>query len=237
VHLDIKPENLFLSKNGTYKIGDLGLTTFNEFADVQERTFSSGDLSEGDSRYLCREMLEEKYGALSKADIFALGLSAYELARGPDHPLPSMGDEWRDIRDGILPPLPCLSPPLNELLHQMTAADPAQRPSARDLIRHPLLLSRKRTHPMDDEFQAEFRAYEMRIAKLENFLRAKGHDPESLNFADEELGSDHDTPPSNDAETEVGGSSVKGGDVDVARSSTSLLVGNPTIVGFQPEAA
>ena len=49
VHLDIKPDNL-LFKDGVLKISDLGLTRVAKLK-------SEGDLEEGDSRYLARELL------------------------------------------------------------------------------------------------------------------------------------------------------------------------------------
>jgi len=180
VHLDIKPENLFLTEDGIYKIGDLGLTTFSEESDVQERSLSSGDLSEGDSRYLCREMLEEKYAHLTKADIFALGLTAYELACEPSNPLPSMGSEWVAIRNGKLPPIDKLTPELNELLRQMTHPNPSKRPSAPELMLHPLITGRVRTRPRDKEVESEILTLESRVRSLEQALLDAGKDPSAI---------------------------------------------------------
>jgi len=180
VHLDIKPENLFLSADGCYKIGDLGLTTFSEVSDITERTFCSGDLSEGDSRYLCKDILEENYSALSKADILALGLSAYELARGPQYPLPTMGEEWQKLRSGGLEPLDSLSPELNDLLRQMVDPDANKRPSAAALSQNNVLLSRKRTRALDSDAQAEIDLVQSRLDKLKRAVQSHGLDPEAL---------------------------------------------------------
>ncbi|GJD11505.1 Wee1-like protein kinase [Galdieria sulphuraria] len=102
VHLDIKPENIYMTSNGTCKIGDLGLTALAEDTIVQGYRI---DLSEGDSRYIAPELLEENYQFLTKADIFSLGMTAYELCRESKVPLPSGGEEWHDIRQGHLEPM------------------------------------------------------------------------------------------------------------------------------------
>jgi len=79
VHLDIKPDNIFISindelmaeKNIIYKIGDLGHVT-----DIYDPF-----VEEGDSRYLAREVLQQKYQCLPKADVFSLALTIFVAVR------------------------------------------------------------------------------------------------------------------------------------------------------------
>lgn len=53
-------------------------------------------VEEGDCRYLSRDIMNEDYTQLAKADIFSLGCSLYEAASG--HELPKNGPEWHKVR-------------------------------------------------------------------------------------------------------------------------------------------
>ncbi|CAH2101668.1 unnamed protein product [Euphydryas editha] len=176
VHMDLKPGNIFIcrgeggappdSDDGydddepspeplhKYKIGDLGHVT----------CVSSPSVEEGDCRYLPKEVLQEDLTHLTKADIFAFGLTLYEAAGGG--PLPKNGQEWHDIRDGKLPTLPNLSREFNQLLKKMVDPDPNQRPSAIRLRRHSLL------HPSGNKSKAQLRR-ELAAAKLKNELLSR----------------------------------------------------------------
>ena len=72
VHLDIKPDNIFL-KDDMYKLGDFGTATLRN--EINAKTGKPMDVEEGDSRYMARDMLDGAPDDLTKCDIFSLGIA------------------------------------------------------------------------------------------------------------------------------------------------------------------
>lgn len=129
VHLDIKPENIFV-KNNQFKLGDFGLAT---------KSSVRGDVEEGDCRYMCNDLLQGNHGDLTKCDIFSLGATMYEIALR--RTLPTHGEEWHQIRACILCPLPHTSNELCDIIKVMIHPNREQRSSAAMLLKRRQLLS------------------------------------------------------------------------------------------------
>jgi wee1-like protein kinase len=129
VHLDIKPENIFL-KNDQFKLGDFGL--------VAKISYDK-DVEEGDSRYMSMELLSDDHTDLTKSDIFSLGATMYEICLG--RPLPMSGDEWQEMRAGHLLPMPETYPDMVSIIRQMMHPQAASRPTASELLKRKQLLS------------------------------------------------------------------------------------------------
>ena len=91
LHLDVKPDNVFLTRDGTLKIGDLGTSVREGGGEGRE------EVEEGDAVYIAPELLDGSIGVVSaKADIFSLGLTLFEIAA--DVILPTRGEAWNELR-------------------------------------------------------------------------------------------------------------------------------------------
>lgn len=131
VHRDIKPQNIFVSKDGVYKLGDFGI------AKTAERTTSG--TKTGTYKYMAPEVYKSQpYGAA--ADQYSLGMVLYWLLnerRTPFLPLPSavkattvtMEDAARKRRfDGEqIPPPAHGSKQLQTIVLRACAYDPKDR--------------------------------------------------------------------------------------------------------------
>jgi len=129
VHLDIKPENIFV-RDDSFKLGDFGLVSK---VSVQD------DVEEGDSRYMCMDLLSGNHDDLTKCDIFSLGITMYEIVL--NRPLPLEGQEWQDLRAGKLSQTLHVQPELQTFIRMMMHPDASQRPTAADLLTRRQLLS------------------------------------------------------------------------------------------------
>lgn len=182
VHLDIKPGNIFLSREKriqftNYDSADDGFEDLDETSQYEEElTYKIGDLGhvtslndpqveDGDCRYLANEVLHEDYTHLTKADIFALGLTAIEAAGGG--PLPKNGDDWHKLRAGDIPELKTILPrDLLDLIKTMIDTDPTIRPTAIQVLQHRAL------SPVGNKSKAQLHR-ELNAEKLKNEILSK----------------------------------------------------------------
>eukprot|EP00475_Leptophrys_vorax_P033281 TRINITY_DN5208_c0_g1_i1.p1 TRINITY_DN5208_c0_g1~~TRINITY_DN5208_c0_g1_i1.p1 ORF type:complete len:763 (-),score=166.95 TRINITY_DN5208_c0_g1_i1:15-2243(-) len=136
IHRDIKPNNILVDNGGVGKIADFGVS--NQLSKYKSRVFSKKLL--GTPLFMAPEVLGK--GEVSwRADIWALGISAIELADGVNpyselgafaaiafiqsNPAPKLSEKWsNDFRDFVS----C-----------MLQKNPEDRWSAYDLLQHPFL--------------------------------------------------------------------------------------------------
>jgi serine/threonine protein kinase len=134
VHRDIKPDNILKDSMGNYVITDFGLSIKmrSTLRKASGRFNNTADQS-GTVGYMAPEMFAARPNIVKATDIWALGVTIYELATGE---LPFCGQGGvMELHGAELPILPDqYSKELNELMKRCLAKDTWDRPSAMDII-------------------------------------------------------------------------------------------------------
>lgn len=81
IHRDIKPENILMTKDGTVKIADFGLSRILS-NDAQPTILTRTHQVMGTPRYMAPEQLEGARSVDHRADIYSLGVVFYEMLTG-----------------------------------------------------------------------------------------------------------------------------------------------------------
>ena len=123
-----------------------------------------GGITEGDSRYLAKEILNDDSNGvpdLRKADIFSLGIMLFEIME--KFKLPNNGPIWHKLRDCPLEwtdQSSQYSDELKRIVQWMVWKDPEHRPSSNDLLERYFISPE----------QQEINRLKARIAELEGQL-------------------------------------------------------------------
>jgi serine/threonine protein kinase/DNA-binding beta-propeller fold protein YncE len=86
VHRDVKPDNIFILKDGTVKITDFGIA---RTVDYEQTHLTKTGVMLGTLAYVSPEQLQDAKNVDHRADIFSLGVVCYEALSGK---LPFTGD-------------------------------------------------------------------------------------------------------------------------------------------------
>jgi len=130
IHRDIKPQNVFVSPDGTFKLGDFGIART-----LEHTTRATAGI--GTYNYMAPEVLHKK-AYNQTVDIYSLGLMLYWLLnarRGPFMPLPpapmthsAEEEAFRRRMSGEAVPAPVAgSPGFKRIVLKACAFDPGQR--------------------------------------------------------------------------------------------------------------
>ena len=134
LHRDLKSQNVFLTKDGTIKLGDFGI------AKVLEHTFQLCKTQVGTPYYFSPEICQGRtYNA--KTDIWSLGCILYELCTFT-HPFNGQNMKLlmtNIIRNKYRPINDKYSQNLHNLVNSMLSKDPSSRPNINQILSIPFI--------------------------------------------------------------------------------------------------
>ena len=135
VHRDIKCANIFLSKDGGVKLGDMNVSKIAKVGIMQTQT--------GTPYYCPPEVWKDKPYS-SKCDLWSLGCVIYELtALKPPFLAKNMSELYTKVTAGKYPPIPKhFSNDLSRLIALCLNTNPLLRPTAEELLATPPLGSK-----------------------------------------------------------------------------------------------
>ena len=122
VHRDIKCANVFLTKDGIVKLGDLNVSKIAKAGIMQTQT--------GTPYYASPEVWQDKPYDKS-SDIWSLGAVLYEMiALNPPFTAKDMKGLYNRVIKGVYPKIPSTySPDLSAMVGSLLKVDPKKRPS------------------------------------------------------------------------------------------------------------
>ena len=160
IHRDVKPDNIFCTEFGTYKLGDFGIAR-------QMESTKSAYSQKGTTAYMAPEVNRgEKYD--STVDIYSLGIMLYQFLNRQKPPFipvdspritPQMLEEgqWKRL-SGQIPPAPVDAPPaLAKIILKACHPEPGRRFRSAKQFREALTAFEEGKNPIPDE-STDYRA-------------------------------------------------------------------------------
>ena len=194
IHRDLKSANIFLTKKGFVKIGDLN---------VSKIIGKNMAITQTGTPYYASPEVWSDHPYDYKCDIWSAGCIIYEMAslkmpfRGT-----SMQVLYSNVMKGEFPPIPLIySDDLMSIIKLMLVKNPQKRPSAQELLNNEIILDKIEKFGLEDKYEDFFdeKALLMRTIKLPrnlnqmnqvNFQLPKNYKKEIINNRKEMLEND-----------------------------------------------
>ena len=150
IHRDLKPGNLFLTREAEVKLGDFGIAR-----DLQGVDITSSGMTVGTHAYMAPEQITGDASVSGKADLYSLGCCLFEMLVGRT---PFLGDNFAQLFEQHLrtePPrvrdfVPTCPAELDDVIHKLLAKNPDDRPfNARQV--QAVMLRLDEAHAMEED--------------------------------------------------------------------------------------
>ncbi|XP_022821739.1 myosin-IIIb-like isoform X2 [Spodoptera litura] len=157
MHRDVKGHNILLTEDGEVKLVDFGVSSHLAATAARRNTSVGTPYWMAPEVIACEQQLDESYDC--RCDVWSVGITAIELAEGEPplsglHPMRALFQIPRNPPPSLAHP-EMFSPQLVDFIADCLIKDMNQRPFARELLEHPLLLA---VSSFEDKIRKELQA-------------------------------------------------------------------------------